>query len=229
MVPIRRRMIDRVICVSRAVAAGNGLDALGMPYAVIPNFAPADLPEPEDLDLPEVIGGEPFILFVGDVTAEKGVVDLLAASGAMAGAPRLVLIGRADGTVRTDVPGVALLPSTSHAVVMAAFRRCLFAVAPSRWPDPCPTVIWEAMITGKPVVTTAHGGMVDQVEDGVTGFLVEPGDQAALGKRMATIIDDPALRRRLGEAARERVRSFGVEEITARIEGVYHGIGRGSR
>jgi glycosyltransferase involved in cell wall biosynthesis len=61
------------------------------------------------------------------------------------------------------------------------------------------------MAYGRPVVATRVGGLLDAVEDGVTGVLVEPGDPGALRAALDELLADPDLRRRLGEAGRRRV------------------------
>jgi trehalose synthase len=66
----------------------------------------------------------------------------------------------------------------------------------------------EAMWKGKPVVASAVGGIMDQVIDGETGFLVsDPTDLAAFAEALHSLVDDPALAARMGEAARQRVRT----------------------
>ncbi len=67
----------------------------------------------------------------------------------------------------------------------------------------------EAMAYGRPVVATAVGGLVDAVEDGVTGFVVPPGDISALRGGIVRLLRDQDLRRSLGENGRRRaVRLF---------------------
>jgi glycosyltransferase involved in cell wall biosynthesis len=78
-------------------------------------------------------------------------------------------------------------------------------VVPSRWQEPLGLINLEAGACRKPVVATRVGGIPEVVEDGVNGFLVEPGDVAALAARVAELIADPALRMRMGEAGRTRV------------------------
>ena len=63
----------------------------------------------------------------------------------------------------------------------------------------------EAMASGTPVVASRIGGLPEVVEDGVTGFLVEPGDVAELHARLAEVLSDAILAERLGRNARERV------------------------
>jgi glycosyltransferase involved in cell wall biosynthesis len=69
-------------------------------------------------------------------------------------------------------------------------------------PEPFGRVIIEAMLLGKPVIAAAAGGVLELVDEGRTGFLVPPGDVAALAERMRRLAADQALRRRVGERAR---------------------------
>ena len=78
-------------------------------------------------------------------------------------------------------------------------------VLPSALPDPFPTVVLEAMATGRPIVATNHGGAAEMVVEGETGFLVNPGDADALASRIMRLVDDPNLRHRMGTAGRLRL------------------------
>ena len=62
----------------------------------------------------------------------------------------------------------------------------------------------EAMASGIPVIASRIGGLPYTVSDGVTGLLFEPGDPADLARKIARLLDDPDLRRRMGLAGRER-------------------------
>ncbi|HRH96210.1 MAG TPA: glycosyltransferase family 4 protein, partial [Prosthecobacter sp.] len=68
-----------------------------------------------------------------------------------------------------------------------------------------PTVAIEAGFFGLPVIASRRGGLVEILEDGVTGFLVEAGDLDQLAERLQQLIRDSGLRERLGQAARLRV------------------------
>jgi glycosyltransferase involved in cell wall biosynthesis len=67
--------------------------------------------------------------------------------------------------------------------------------------EPFGMTVAEAMASGKPVVAAAAGGVLEQIEDGVTGLLFEPGAEAALCSHLERLVDSPVLRRSLGEAA----------------------------
>ncbi|MEO6726893.1 MAG: glycosyltransferase family 4 protein [Blastocatellia bacterium] len=83
--------------------------------------------------------------------------------------------------------------------------------------DGIPNVLAEAMAMGLPVISTNISGIPELVDHRVNGMLVPQRDAAALGEAVAELLDHPAMRRQLGEAAREKVcRWFDAEEkITA--------------
>lgn len=78
------------------------------------------------------------------------------------------------------------------------------AVIPSIWHEPFGIGTLEAMASGKPVIASRVGGLQEIVEDGVTGFLVEPRNVGELAKKLEILMDNPDLRRTMGEAGRKR-------------------------
>jgi glycosyltransferase involved in cell wall biosynthesis len=79
--------------------------------------------------------------------------------------------------------------------------------------DNLPTVIMEAMATGLPVISTAIGGIPEMVVENETGFLVSPGDVAALAGAIERLFDEIGLAQRLGECGFQRARElFSIEK-----------------
>ena len=79
----------------------------------------------------------------------------------------------------------------------------------------------EAMASGKPVVSTNKGGPSETVADGVTGYLVPPGDAAGLALQVIALLENVALRLRMGAAGRARVEQlFSVTAMAAQYSRV---------
>jgi glycosyltransferase involved in cell wall biosynthesis len=230
MRPWKNRAIDHVVCVSNAVAAGNHIPH-GPNTSVIPNFVLDEivLPRPSDVaqrraeDIPQGLPKEEFLLFVGELSRDKGVPTLLRAYESLGRQrPPLLLVGRRTPDTPTHLPdGAQMCAEWAHNHVMTAFRRCLFAVLPSICLDACPTTVLEAMASGRPVIATTTGGIVDMIADGEDGLLVPPGDQYKLAEAMARLSNDGELRVRLAAGARERVQRFTASAVAERLEAVY--------
>jgi glycosyltransferase involved in cell wall biosynthesis len=230
MRPWKLRAIDHVVSVSRAVAEGNRIPA-GPRASVIPNFilddavmpTTAQRPRAPDMGDPLVLPRKGFLLFVGDLSEEKGVLTLLRAYELLgADRPPLLLVGRRMSDTPTRLPdGVEIHLQWAHEDVLAALKLCFCAVLPSVWPDPCPTVVLEAMASGRPVVTTAVGGIVDMIVDGDSGLMVPPGDERELAAAMGRVLADSELSSRLGESAQKRVRAFTASVVASQLESIY--------
>lgn len=96
----------------------------------------------------------------------------------------------------------------------------------SRW-EGFPRSILEAMRAGLPVVASDVGGVSESVVEGVTGFLVPPGDVAALQSRLELLLEFPALRRRLGRAGRTRYEAqFTFDHMFERTARMYGELSR---
>jgi glycosyltransferase involved in cell wall biosynthesis len=165
------------------------------------------------------------VLFVGRLTPHKGVDRLIAAL------PDEAELRLAGSTGHDPHPPERYYPSLLRRVAAGRRVRFLGAVPESDLPalyrqaevvalpsvhrtcygreiavsELLGLVAIEAMASGTPVVASRIGGLPEVVEDGATGFLVEPGDEAELRSRLAQVLGDRSLASRLGRKARERV------------------------
>ena len=85
-----------------------------------------------------------------------------------------------------------------------------------------PTVLIEAAASGRPIVATDVPGCREVVEHGVNGFLVAPNDPIALAEAIAMLANDPGLRKKMGEAGRQKaLTDFAVDKIIEQTIAVY--------
>jgi glycosyltransferase involved in cell wall biosynthesis len=150
-------------------------------------------------------GGQ-YVAFVGRLFPEKGG-DTLVAAARHTGLPVRVA---GDGPAR---PGLAegsphsmeFVGRLDRARVAAFYRGARFAVVPSLCLEAFGLVATEAMSHGLPVIASRIGALPEIVEDGVTGYLFEPGNARDLAGKMERLWKDPDLCRRMGQAGREKV------------------------
>jgi len=165
---------------------------------------------------------EPTLLFVGRLIREKGVFELLAAFGSVRRRVpcRLRMVGRgpAEGDVRRRArmmglsDRVELLGYVTGDDLDRAYRTADIFVLPS-YREGFPLVVMEAMGYGLPVVTTPIRACADHLAPGVHALFAPPRDAEALADRLAELLVDEALRRRMGAANRVKVREFAPDKV----------------
>jgi glycosyltransferase involved in cell wall biosynthesis len=145
---------------------------------------------------------------VGRVAAEKNHALLLRAAAPLLG-PRSRLIVAGDGPLLPPLRELAGALGVSAFAHLLGVRRdvpdvlnAFDVLAMSSDTEGLPLVLLEAMATGLPVVSTSVGGIPNVLEEGLTGFLVPAGDEAALRDRLSRLRADPAEQRACGTRAR---------------------------
>jgi len=139
----------------------------------------------------------------------------------------LIFIGQ--GPLRTEAERVAQKEGLEGKVVFLGEREdvpALLAASDifllSSRHEGLPLTVIEAMLAGLPVVSSRVGGVPELVEEGVTGFLVPPGDPPALARALERLVADPDLGRRMGAAGRERaLLEFTRERMVRETHRVY--------
>jgi len=206
-----QRTVDRIVMVSswslrlwaertgstdRLVLVSNGVDV------------PANLSSPR----PE---GVPVVVNVARCEAHKRQPDLLQAIAQLRHDRvdvRCVIVGAGpelanlqqlarDLGISDDCEFTGALP---HSAALDTIARSDIFVLPSAR-ESFGVVTAEAMAAGLPVVATKVGGSLDLVEEGVTGYLVPPGDPSAIARQLRVLLDNSEQRRAMGDAGRRRV------------------------
>lgn len=227
------RLADAVVAPSAATADELRRDYGARVAAVIPNgIAVGALPPPA---ASAATAGGPVVLYAGRLRSRKAVAVLLAAFARLQGRlpdVRLRLVG--DGEQRRRLQAQAAALGLGEAVCLAGrvprerlpaemAAADLFCL-PSIY-EGLPLVLLEAMAAGLAVVATAVSGNPDAVADGETGLLVPPEDCAALAAALESLVRDPARRRRMGEAGRQRVAArFTIERVADEYLALWQGL-----
>jgi glycosyltransferase involved in cell wall biosynthesis len=225
---------DRMLCVSREMCEFVR-EMSGRPEAIRLWSQGVDLdrfrPVSHENDVPTLI-------MVGRFTEKKGHVYALRAFANVieAGyAGHLVLVGdgkleaRCRALVRdrgiaehVTFTGVLSQADVAERLAHADVALVPSVVARNHDREGSPTVAKEASACGVPVVGTYHAGLPDIVDDGTTGFLVPERHVEALTDRIRRLLDAPALRTRMGRAARAKMeREFGLHDRVAELERLY--------
>lgn len=192
---------------------------------VVPSFvADTVFDEARDTPRPEFLPRQ-YILFVGALGEHKGVSLLADAHRRMRTSLPLVYIGPA-GPDTPELAGTADRPiivrtGVPHDEIMAALSAATVAVVPSRWQEPLGLVAIEAMAAGTPVVVTRVGALPEVIEHHRTGLVVEPGNPTALAEALDTIVTDPPLARRYGDAGRRRARRYTAAAVLPQLLEAY--------
>jgi|SRR5579884_612899 len=228
------RAADRMVAVSDEDAR-RMVEVVGIPESkvtVVPNGV--DIPPPADprklrreLGLPD---GTTVIGFVGSLRPEKRVdliVDAFAQVRTARGDVHLVLVGA--GPEEPALRARAERHGAADAITFAGFRADatdlaagfdVAVLASDR--EGVPLSLLEYMALGRAIVATRVGGIPATARDGEHALLVPPGDAGALAGALRRLVDEPAERARLGEAARARQEAdYSFAGMMRRIERLY--------
>lgn len=209
--------VDRFVAVSEALAAR--LRDLGLPASLtvaLPNFMPDGAFAPESR-----AGAGEFALVAGRLTPEKGF-DTAIVAARDAGVP-LVIAG--SGPDESRLRALAAGAEVRFAGLLAADalarlrERAAVVLAPSRWEEPCPYSVLEALAAGVPVLASDQGGLPEVVG---TDAALPATDHGAWTTALSELWRSPVLRARRGAEALGRARErFGEDRYYDRLMGVY--------
>lgn len=141
-------------------------------------------------------------LFVGRLSAEKGVDVLADAVRRVPGGPVSVIGGGELEPLAREAFAERYFGFRRIDEILQQMRRSLYLVVPSIWYENFPRTIVEAYSCGLPVIASRIGALAEIVADGVTGLLFEPGNAEDLARKLRWAEDHPEAMREMGRAAR---------------------------
>jgi glycosyltransferase involved in cell wall biosynthesis len=221
---LRRRAIElKLVSADKTVVLGSG-SVRGID---VQRFSP-ELGKPAQKEhLAKSLGisrGVPVIGFVGRLTRDKGIRELITAFSQLRRkwpSLRLLLVGDLEDGDPVE-PIVRQQMETDPGIIRAGFvadtapyYALMDVLVLPTYREGLGYTPLEAQACGIPVVTTTATGAVDSVVDGVTGFHVPVGNCEALAARIDQLLSDPELRSRMGQRGRERV----VQEFRQEVAG----------
>jgi glycosyltransferase involved in cell wall biosynthesis len=216
---ILRKNVHTIIAVSEALKRGLNGHGIGN-VTVIHNGIDADAwKDPQGVEsFKQTYGvGNSAILFGGRLSGTKGagkIIEALAVVRHSVPDVRLLIVAQKEDYARRMIAhaeklGVADRIIFTGWVAGDELRRAYYAsslvAVPSLYLDPFPTINLEAFACRKAVVATCFGGSPEIVEDGTSGYIVDPNDVEALAEKIAELLPDKEKSGRFGEAGYERV------------------------
>ena len=189
-------------------------------------------------------GRRPRVVVVSRMVARKGIDTAISALGRIPDAELVVAGGPPAEALADDPVGARLLDlARSEGVAdrvhlrggvardsLPALLRSADAVACVPWYEPFGIVPLEAMACGVPVIASTVGGLIDTVVDGVTGLHVPARRPDRVAEALSRVLDEPGLRRSLGDAGVERTRSrYGWDSIAHATLTLYEQVCAGRR
>ncbi len=150
-----------------------------------------------------------YVLYVGRLSAEKGIDVLLEAWSRLPGQTRLVVVGDGplSGRVRQAAASDRRIEPLGWQPLEEVYRimgeaSCM--VIPSIWYEGFPKTLVESSAKGTPVIASDLGGMAELIADGQTGLHFRPGDADDLAAKVRQLLAEPSKLRRLRQAARRQ-------------------------
>jgi glycosyltransferase involved in cell wall biosynthesis len=190
-----------------AMVAGELASALGRPVGAVSGFVPFRAPR-------TALRDPPTVAFAGRLVREKGVDVLLQAfAQSVEAVPEARLLIAGDGPEAMPLRSLAQALGLGGRVTFTghlsreqlerAFDVAWVQAVPSAWAEPFGYVAAEALMRGTAVVVSHTGGLPEIVTEGVSGYLVPPGDPSPVAEAVSKLLADRDLAERMGAAGRQ--------------------------
>ena len=209
----------------QVIPSGVDLAALHAPDAAGP-------PTHRLADLLGIPRDRPIIGCVANLQPPKSLDTLVAAAARVrATHPEVVFCVLGEGPERPRLERQVQARGLTAGFFLPGFQTDAAALVPEMTAVVLPsraeglgTSLLEAMAVSRPVVASRVGGIPEVVTDGTDGLLVPPGDEEALAATLRRLLEDAALRDRLGAAAARRAEAFSADRMVAAVQAVYEDV-----
>jgi glycosyltransferase involved in cell wall biosynthesis len=177
--------------------------------------------------------GDILIAHIANLRTPKGHNILIEAAARVLGESpkaKFLLIGEeGDGRIKSDIMARMKAHNIADRVILLGFRRDVFQILKhvdifvlSSISEGLPVSVVEGMRSSLPVVATTVGGLPEVVKDGVSGYLVKPGDPDALAERLIALCKSPELRIRMGQKGSEIASEiFSLDTMISKYQALY--------
>lgn len=149
-----------------------------------------------------------YVAYVGRISPEKDILTLMETARRLGEIP-FKFAGdyhRMSGILKNKPANCEFLGQLNAEEIINFYLNARMVVFATRCYEGFPTVLLEAMFHGLPIICSRIGGLPEIVEEGINGLLYEPGNEAELTANIQTLLQNPELCKKLGEAGRQKVR-----------------------
>ncbi len=223
---ILRKTVHATVAVSDALARALEINGIRVHSVIHNGIHVSEWTKPTDVDVFKRKHHlrDHVLFFGGRLSEPKGAIQMIEAMTVICGTvpdAQLLVAGKKDAFAERMVKHAVRLGVEKNIVftgwitgaeLTSAYHASRVVVAPSVYLDPFPTVNLEAFAVGRSVVATCFGGSREVVEDGVSGYVVNPLDTEALSAKVTDLLADEEKAKQFGVAGHERVtHSFTLE------------------
>ena len=168
-----------------------------------------------------------YVLFIGRLVSQKGVWTFIKAAEKLPDiAFRIIGFGPLEDSIKNyiakkSISNIELVGFVPNNKISEHIHSSRFVVIPSEWYDNLPTVLFEALLCGTPLIGSKIGGIPEIINDEI-GLLTTPGDVNELHSSIRLLNDNELLRKKLSRNAREYVeKNFSVDEHYRKLFEIY--------
>ena len=219
------RKADAKIAISRYVAKKLGISGIDRNVHIVHNSLDiGEFSHAKPGKFRKQFGNRTVVTFIGSLSYHKGILNVLDAFRKAASKDKkLLLVVAGDGPLKDKVNGenVMLLGRVPKDQLPSLYKASDIIVYPSVWQEPFGRIVIEAMASGKPIIASKVGGILDTVVSGKMGYLLNPNDTDAWASKISLLAKSKQLRLKMGRNAMKLSANYDEIIIAKKVENIY--------